>query len=39
MSRNYSHVEKRIWADKYVDEHHDCDKNNAEYVNMGNFPK
>ena len=39
MNRNYSNVEKRRWADKYVHEHHDCVKNNAEYVNMGSFPK
>ena len=37
MNRNYSNVEKRIWTDKYVHEHHYHDKNNAGYVNVGSF--
>ena len=37
MNRNYSYVKKRIWADKYVHEHHAYDKNNAGYVNVGRF--
>ena len=39
MNRNYSNVYKRIWADKYVHEHHSFDKNNAGYVNVGSFPQ
>ena len=37
MNRNYSHIDKRIWTDKYVHEHHTYDKNNAGYVNMSSF--
>ena len=37
MNRNY--VERRIWTDKYVHEHHAYDKNNAGYVNVGSFPQ
>ena len=37
MNRNY--VERRIWTDKYVHEHHAYDKNNAGYVNVGFFPQ
>ena len=29
MNRNYNNVEKRIWTDKYVHEHHAYDKNKA----------
>ena len=39
MNRNYSNVDKRIWTDKYVHEHHACDKNNAGYMNVGSFPQ
>ena len=39
MNRNYSRVEKRIWADKYVHYHHAYDKNNAGYMNMEFFPQ
>ena len=39
MNRNYSTVEKRIWTDKYVPEHHAYDKNNAGYVNVWYFPQ
>ena len=39
MNRNYSNIDKRIWTEKYVYEHHAYDKNNAEYVNMGFFPQ
>ena len=38
MKRNYSNIDKRIWTDEYVHEHHAHDKNNAEYVNVGSFP-
>ena len=34
-----SNVDKRIWADKYIHEHHVYDKNNAGYVNEGSFPQ
>ena len=37
MNRNYSNVDKIIWADKYVHEHHAYYKNNAGYVNVGSF--
>ena len=37
MNWNYSNIDKRIWADKYVHEHHAYDKNNAGYVNIGVF--
>ena len=37
MNRNYSNVEKKIWADKYVHEHHAYDKNNAGYMNVRIF--
>ena len=30
MNRNYSNVEKRIWTDKYVHEHHAYDKNKTD---------
>ena len=39
MNRNYSNIDKRIWTEQYVYEHHAYDKNNAGYVNMGFFPK
>ena len=39
MDRNYSNVDKIIWADKYVHEHHAYDKNNARYMNVGYFPQ
>ena len=39
MDRNYSNVEKRIWTDKYVHEHHVYDKINAGYVNVGSSPQ
>ena len=39
MNRNYSNIEKRIWKDKYVHEHHAYDKNNAGYVNVGFSPQ
>ena len=39
MNRNYSNVDKKIWTDKYVHEHHAYDKNNAGYVNVGSFPQ
>ena len=39
MSRNYSNVDKSIWRDKYVHEHHAYDKNNAGYVNVRSFPQ
>ena len=39
MNRNYSKVEKRIWTNKYVLEHHACDQNNTGYVNVGSFPQ
>ena len=39
MNRNYSNIDKRIWTDKYVYEHHAYDKNNAGYANMGFFPQ
>ena len=38
MNMNYSNVDKRIWADKYIHEHHAYDKNKAGYVNVGSFP-
>ena len=37
MNRNYNNIEKRIWTDKYVHEHHAYDKNKAGYVNVGSF--
>ena len=37
MDKNYSNVDKRIWTDKYVHEHHAYDKNNGGYVNVGSF--
>ena len=37
MNRNYSNVDKRIWTDKYVHEHHAYDKNDGGYVNVGSF--
>ena len=37
MNRNYNNVEKRIWTDKYVHEHHAYDKNKTGYVNVGSF--
>ena len=39
MKRNYSSIEKRIWTDKYVHEHHAYGKNNAGFVNVGFFPQ
>ena len=39
INRNYSNIEKRIWKDKYVHEHHAYDKNNAGYVNVGFSPQ
>ena len=39
MNRNYSNIDKRIWADKYVHEHHVYDKNNSGYVIVGSFPQ
>ena len=39
MNRNYSNIEKRIWKDKYVHEHHAYDKNNAGYVSVGFSPQ
>ena len=39
MNRNYSNVDKRIWTDKYVHEHHAYDKNNAGFVYVGPFPQ
>ena len=39
MNRNYSNVERRIWTDKYVYEHHAYDKNKAGYMNVGSFPQ
>ena len=39
MNRNYRNIDKRIWTDKYVHEHHAYDKNNAGYLNMGFFPQ
>ena len=39
MSRNYSNVDKRIWADKCAHEHHANDRNNAGYENVGSFPQ
>ena len=39
MMRNYIKVEKRIWTEKYVHEHHSNDKNNAGYVKVGSFPQ
>ena len=39
INRNYSNVEKKIWTDKYVHEHHAYDKNNAGYVNAATFPQ
>ena len=39
MNRNYSNIDKRIWADKYVHERHVYDKNNSGYVNVGSFPQ
>ena len=38
MKRNYSNIDKRIWTDEYVHEHHAHDKNNTGYVNVGSFP-
>ena len=38
MNMNYSNVDKRIWTDKYIHEHHAYDKNKAGYVNVGSFP-
>ena len=38
MNRNYSNVDKRIWTDKWIHEHHAFDKNNAGYVNVEPFP-
>ena len=38
MNMNYSNVDKIIWTDKYVHEHHVYDKNKAGYVNVGYFP-
>ena len=29
MKKNYSNIDKRIWTDKYVREHHAYDKNKA----------
>ena len=29
MKKNYSNIDKRIWTDKYVCEHHAYDKNKA----------
>ena len=37
MNMNYSNVDKIIWTDKYVHEHHAYDKNKAGYVNVGSF--
>ena len=37
MNRNYSNIDKRIWTDKHVHEHHAYDKNNAGCVNVGSF--
>ena len=34
MNSNYRNVEKRIWTDKYIDEHYAYDKNNTGYVNV-----
>ena len=39
INRNYSNVEKRIWTNKYVNEHHAYDKNDAGYVNVRSFPQ
>ena len=39
MKRNYSNIERGIWTDKYVHEHHDYDKNNARYVNAPSSPQ
>ena len=39
MNGNYRNIEKIIWIDKYVHEHHAYGKNNAEYVNVGSFPQ
>ena len=39
MNRNYSNVDKKIWTDKYVHEHHAYDKNSAVYVNVESFPQ
>ena len=32
MNRNYRNIDKRIWTDKYVHEHHTYDKNNVGYL-------
>ena len=39
MNRNYRTIDKRIWTNKYVHEHHAYDKNNAGYLNIGFFPQ
>ena len=39
MNRNYRNIDKRIWTNKYVHEHHAYDKNSAGYLNMGFFPQ
>ena len=39
MNRNYSNVEKRIWAEKYVHELRAHDENNGGYLNVGSFPQ
>ena len=39
MKRHYSNVDKRIWTDKFVNEHHAYDKINAGYVNVRAFPQ
>ena len=38
MNRNYSNIDKRIWADM-LHVHHAYDKNNAGYMNIGFFPQ
>ena len=37
MKKNYSNIDKRVWIDEYVHEHHAYDKNNAGYVNVWSF--
>ena len=39
MNKGYSNVDKKIWTDNCVNEHHAYDKINARYVNVGSLPQ
>ena len=39
MSKNYSNIDKRTRAGKYVHEHHAYDKINIGHMNVGSFPQ